>query len=401
MWRSLVPVVAHILLLLILLTGCNQPSTPVTPLPKETPSPLPAPSTDSPAPDPAPPDATPPKFKLEEGTLRALARDLNIDWGTEVRIYGGATGDSLYMDAIPRHFNLIVFGGVMNMVNIQPQKGIWDFTRVDRMLQYAESYGLKIRWQSLIYGYPQYSTGDWHPTPEWVRTGDFTREEMITIMNDHITEVMNHYGNRIAVWAVVNEPLTKTGLKKCVWKDKLGEDYVELAFKMARECNPDTVLCLNEVEADYIGQSGKHDRFYQYVRGLVEKEIPIDAVGLQFHLAVPEYSYHTEPSIDKILSNINRYTDLGLDVLITELDVRIREPITPEKLEKQAEVYSTVIDAALQSGSCKSITVWGYTDKYSWNPDSEYSHPCIFDENLEPKPAYYAVRETMEKYLNN
>jgi len=346
--------------------------------------------------------------EVEEGTIRALADKLGIDFGTRRRNWSSAMHDTGNLELIAQQFNLLRSG--MHMASIQKTKGTWDFSTADLVVEFGESKKMKIRGQPLVWG-QYYREGrtigeDWTPTPTWVHTGKFTREDMIDILNEHIEKVVTNYRDRVGEWIVVNEPLfwhSGDGLKNNVWKAKLGEDYIELAFRKAREVAPNAVLILNEGGVDYRGQylhDNKEEQFYNLVKDLVVKEVPIDAVGFHFHLAVPEFSYRTEPTIDKIISNFKRYGELGLDVYVTELDVRIEKPITQEKLERQAEVYTMVVEAVLKSEYCNSILVWGCTDKYSWNPDPNYSSPCMFDENFEPKLAYYAVIEVMEKYLS-
>ncbi len=307
------------------------------------------------------------------------------------------------------------------MVNIVPSEGQLEFSYADKVVAFAESNDMKIRFHPLIMG-ADLTRGitigeDWHPTSPWIHNGDFNREEMIAILYDYFEAVMNRYGNRIHEWVVVNEPIwwgSEGGLKNSVWKDRIGEDYIELAFRKARELAPNVVLILNEFGVDYVGQrkysTQREEDFYNLVKGLVDKGVPIDAVGFEFHLKIPERRSVTEPTVDKIVANFERYGDLGLDVMVTELDVAIEEPITQEKLERQAEVYAIVMEAVLKSDS-RSISVWGQSDRYSWITYSKYHWPnlpdqfpgysaaCMYDENHEPKPAYYAVLEVMRKYL--
>ncbi len=240
---------------------------------------------------------------------------------------------------------------------------------------------------------------------------------MIVILYGYFETVMGRYNDRIDEWVVVNEPIwwgSEGGLKNSVWKDRISEDYIELAFRKARDVAPNAVLILNEVGVDYVGQKvfgTAEEDFYNLVKGLVDTGVPIDAVGFEFHLTIPEYSWETEPTVDKIVANFDLYGDLGLDVLITELDVKIEEPITQEKLETQAEVYAIVMEAVLKSDSSRSISVWGQSDKYSWITYNKYHWPnlpdgflgysaaCMYDENHEPKPAYYSVLEVLRKNL--
>ena len=354
------------------------------------------------------PAGTPPSFKVEEGTIRAYARDLDIDWGTVIRTYGPALNDDLYENSMGKQFNVLVPENGMYMVDMQRIRGVWNFARMDRVVELAEANDMKVRGHTLIWGDNPGNTGDWHPTPDWFRSATLTREEAIDVMDEHISAVISRYGSRVDEWVVVNEPIAwdGSGLMNNVWKNKIGADYVELAFQKADELAPDAILILNEFGADYLDENRFNTRgeiFYNYVRELVEKGVPIDAVGLEFHLSAPTESWQTEPTINKIVENFERYGELGLGVYVTELDIRIKEPITPEKLQRQAELYAMVIEAVLMSQYSRSITVWGHTGRYSWINDPGrfpgYSSASLFDENHEPKPAYYAVLEVLRKYL--
>jgi len=346
--------------------------------------------------------------EVERTTLRGLADDLNIYWGTSIMPHGAS--DSVYLKTMSREFNFAVPDYGMYMCDIQPVQGIWNFGEMDWVVEYTESHDMRIRGHTLVWG-RRYSTigtvgGDWTATPAWVHNGDFSRAEMIETMNEYIETVVRHYGDRVDEWVVVNESASWEpggGFGDNVWKEKLGEDYVALAFRKAREVAPNAVLVLNEWGGDYLHQTtfGMEDNIYDHVRRLVERGVPIDAVGLQFHLAIPPEPWENPPTVERIVGNFDRYGDLGLDVYVTELDVKIQEPITQEKLDRQAEIYAMVMEAVLESEHCNSICVWGYSDRYSWIPSwyPGYSAACMFDKLIEPKPAYYSMVEVMERYL--
>ncbi|MFH1784179.1 MAG: endo-1,4-beta-xylanase [bacterium] len=339
------------------------------------------------------------KQKPSQATLKTLSDDLNIVWGTSLRPDG--MSDALYKEVMAQQFNLVVADYGMYIVNIQYEQDEWDFSDMDEIVKYGESHNMKIRGHALVWGFDldRYKEGDWLPTPEWVHNSDLSREDMINIMYEHIDKVMNRYGNRINEWIVVNEAISNRRNKEMarnVWFEKIGEDYVELAFKHADKIAPNAVLILNDFGADYVGQSShKVDKLYNYTKKLLQKGIPIDGIGLQFHLTVGI----DNPTVDDIVNNFIRYRDLGLDVYITELDVKIKEPVTGEKLKEQARLYSIVMKAVLESDACNSITVWGYTDRYTWIHEWQpgYDAPCMYDENIKPKPAYNSVIETMKR----
>ena len=151
-----------------------------------------------------------------------------------------------------------------------------------------------------------------------------------------------------------------------VWFKKIGPDYIKLAFEHARRVDPDAKLIINDWGADFLGQDyNKHDRvreYYKLVTYLIEQGTPIDGVGFQFHLE-PGLDY---PRSRAVVENFERYAALGLSTHITELDVRLRKPVTAAGLKRQAALFSNVFLAALKSPSTKDVVLWGFTDRYSW-----------------------------------
>ncbi len=320
-----------------------------------------------------------------------------------------------YISLLQKHFDLLIVDNGMYMRQIQKKPGRWNFSKFDEVVEYGKKHKMRMRGHPLVWGNDN-AGNDWHPVPDWVRDGDFSREQTIEIMYKHIKSLMERHKGDIKEWVVVNEPIANSKysnfkVKENVWTRKIGEDYVELAFKFAREIDPDAKLIINDWGVDYIGQykqwSDRPESFYQYVKHLVDKETPIDAVGFEFHLTVGDEIYDSwkkdNPTVDSILKNLQRYNELGLDVHITEMDVKIKEPVSKEELEKQAEIYSTVLEACLQMRHCKSFSVWGHDDGHSWIPRHSpgFSAATLFDNDLKPKPAYHSVVKILEEFSND
>jgi hypothetical protein len=91
---------------------------------------------------------------------------------------------------------------------------------------------------------------------------------------------------------------------------------------------------------------------------------------------------------------MQRFAQLGLEIYITEMDVRYPAPISQTNLTAQATIYGNVLDRCLAQPACKALQVWGFTDKYSWVPDFEpgSGDALIFDASYNAKPAYYALQ---------
>lgn len=123
----------------------------------------------------------------------------------------------------------------------------------------------------------------------------------------------------------------------------------------------------------------------------------IDAVGLQMHLGGS-----TRYRKADLVQTMRAYE---LPVHITELDVDLRSVAgsQTQRFRKQARLYRRVLEAALEAG-VTTINVWGLSDRYSWlelpseRNASPLSDPCLYDENLQPKPAYQAWVEVLQGF---
>ena len=351
------------------------------------------------------PEAEPAPMMTRDG-LRDLAAAQGLTIGTALSPgglgYWSGSADDSYLSALNRHFQLIMPEGGFFMQDFRPSAGAWDFGLADAMVDYAEENDLSIFSHALVWGHILDQLGDfggWTPTPRWVHDSNLSRDDAIALMNDHIETVMTRYHGRVREWLVVNEAYGNRevgglSLNPNIWLELIGPDYVTLAFQQARRVDPDALLILNEWGADYLGQYGNRrvDGFYRFVVQLLEDGTPIDGIGFQFHLDT-EFD---NPTVEDIVNNMERYHDLGLSTRITELDVRIKGPLTTEKLATQAQIYETVFAAALEGGAYEDIILWGFTDRYSWIIYSDVIFPdhvvgTPMDENLDPYPSFDAV----------
>jgi endo-1,4-beta-xylanase len=317
---------------------------------------------------------------FQNHTLRELAESCGIMIGTAVSYF--PLGEEEYASILVREFNVITPENEMKFYAIHPHRMVYNFSMADSMVSFAEEHEMKVRGHTLV----------WHnQLPDWVVNGNFTREEWINILRDHIFTVVGHYRGKIYAWDVVNEAFNDDGtLRNTVWLRNIGPEYIELAFRWAHEADPDALLFYNDYGAEGINR--KSDAIYNLVKSLLEKGVPIHGIGLQMHIRV---EWHPDPQ--SVAENIRRFRELGLRVEITEMDVAIRLPVSEEELTKQAEIYKEIFKAYLDSDSPQAFIMWGFTDKHSWIPYAfpGYGAALVFDENYNPKPAYYALIEAM------
>jgi endo-1,4-beta-xylanase len=230
--------------------------------------------------------------------------------------------------------------------------------------------------------------------PAWLQNGNFSRERLLEIMQNHIKQVMKHYKGLVRAYTVVNEASEPS----IFWNRRVGPKYVEIAFQAARETDPNAILIYND-SGQETARLPKSDKVFNMVKSLKEKGL-VDAVGFQMHILGEPDSYidpRTPPTKEELLTQMNRYGEIGVKVFVTELDVDTGKlPGTKEeKLAKQAEIYGTVVEACLESsGICKDINMWGISDIDAWRGEA----PLLFSANFQPKPAYFAVRDVLKKH---
>src|ERR1700730_6098170 len=288
-----------------------------------------------------------------------------------------------YLDTLKREFNIIVAENAFKFTATHPAQNTYNFADTDALVTFAEANGMKIRGHTLV----------WHSQiPTWLTNGNFTRDETIAIMRDHIHTLVGRYKGRIWAWDVVNEAIAdgSSALRtSSFWYQKIGPDYIKLAFQFAHEADPDAILYINDYSNETM--SAKSTGVYNLVRDLKLDGVPVHGVGWQMHITNGDRigaDHH---------SNAQRLAALGVEISITELDVRMPLPADSNKLATQAATYRDVLEFCLSKPKCVSLITWGFTDKYSWIPGffPGMGAGLTFDANYQPKPAYDALRQVL------
>jgi len=327
------------------------------------------------------PDQSEPPPPTLVPTLRSLARAHGLYIGAAVSI-SPLRSDALYAETLAREFNMLTPENAMKFRFIHPSRDRYDFSDADAIVDFAQTHSMQVRGHTLVW-----YTG----LPSWLVSGNWTRDEMIEILREHIMTAVGHYRGRVFAWDVVNEAVIKDGsLRDSIWLRGIGPEYIDMAFRWAYEADPNALLFYNDVGGEGLGQ--KSDAIYSLVQGLLQRGVPIHGVGLQMHISLDR-----SPEPQDVAANMKRYQELGLEVHITEMDVRITTPITEEKLAQQARIYRDLLEVSLAAENCTAFVLWGFTDRYSWIPYSftGYGSGLIFDESYYPKPAYNALIEVL------
>ena len=360
---------------------------------------------------------TPDNPEIPESTMGAFYNDPGIDEmadkkslkyyanqngkciGTAISLYkNDLTNSSLAeTEAVGFQFNMLVAENEMKPEAFGGQNGkfnLYNSTDASKIVNFARTKKMAMRGHCLVWN---------QQSPTWIssdggKTNDknWTRQQALDIMKNHITNVVGFYKGKVREWDVVNEclddnqPAVRTNpegydmKKNCVWQQAIGDDYVDSAFVYAHQADPDAELYLNDYGVELQGKA-KSAAFYNLAVRMKNAGIPIDGVGLQCHFSIGD--------VDSLRldQTVSRFEEVGLKCIITELDMGIPDT-SDASLEEQARSYRVITDIMLNHDNCPSMVIWGLKDNNSWR---ESSSPLLFTAQLDKKPAYYAVRSAL------
>jgi endo-1,4-beta-xylanase len=314
--------------------------------------------------------------------LRSLAQPYGVRFGTAVNTEA-LLRDPPYAAVLAREFGTVTAESAMKWYRLEPSPGVYDWTAADYLVDFAAYNGQQVYGHTLL----------WHDAmPAWLTAEVMGRDEAYALLRRHVTEVVSHFRGRVWAWDVVNEPLQADGrVRESLWTRSLGPDYIADALRLARAADPSARLFVNDFGIE--GVNRKSDALYAMVQRWLAAGVPLDGIGFQTHTS-------TSAGLPaSIVANLQRFAALGIDVAITEADVRIPLPVTPQLLDAQARIYGDAVKACLAVPRCVSFTVWGFSDRYSWVPGAHAGAgaACLLDADLNPKPAYHTLMAAFPK----
>ncbi len=309
--------------------------------------------------------------------LRALARPHNLRVGTAVDM-DALANDATYNNLVGEQFNTVTPENVMKWQLVEPTRGQFTWGPADALIDYAQAHGQLVRGHTLV----------WHnQLPTWLTGSTFTNDELRAILRQHIIDEVTHFKGKIWQWDVVNEAFNDDGtLRDTLWLRQLGPDYIADAFRWAHQADKRALLFYNDYNIE--GITAKSTAVYELVKKLRAEGVPVQGVGIQGHFGT-QYGFNGD-----VPENMTRFAALGVDVAVTEADVRSVLPMDNPKTQAQAQGYSVLMQACLLVKRCLSYTVWGFSDKYQWVPGvfQGQGSAAIYTENFTPKPAYRALQ---------
>lgn len=314
--------------------------------------------------------------------------------------------DPLAAGFIPRQFSAFTPENDMKAVMIHPQWGTYNFSEADKIIAYSQKHHMRINGHTLI----------WHSQlPVFVRRMQ-DKDSLHRFFVEHISTIASRYKGKVYSWDVVNEALNEDGtMRNSIFREKLGEDYVVEAFKLAQQAAPGTMLYYNDYN---IERPEKRAGAITLVKKIQAAGVRIDGIGIQGHWHIDQVP------LKDIEQSILEFSSLGVKVMFTELDISVLpDPIgsngadisqntaynaalnpyvngLPDSLQsKLAGSYEDLFRLFLKyKNKISRITFWGVNDGNSWLNNwpvrGRTNYPLLFDRHFNPKPAFYKVIAT-------
>jgi endo-1,4-beta-xylanase len=352
----------------------------------------------------------PPAQSLAPSTGLTGAASLGAHGAARQVLYGCAVdvralaADPAYAALIRDQCRILVAENAMKWGALRPTADTFRFDQADALVAFAESNHMKIRGHNLA----------WHrDNPRWFDT-TATAQNARQLLVSHIETVVGRYAGRMHSWDVVNEAIDvkdgrSDGMRNTAWLRLVGDDYIELAFRTARDADPQALLTYNDygIEAETPEAEQKRQSVIELLRRMVARRVPLDAVGVQSHIeALATPASGTGPAYGAgLLRFIAAARELGLQVFVTEMDVNDRASPANVSFRDAAvgAAYRQYLDLVLTDPAVRAVLTWGITDRYTWlnhegsRADGQPERPLPFDADYHPAPAFFAMRDAFDR----
>lgn len=310
--------------------------------------------------------------------------------------------DPTQSDLVRKHFNSITAENAMKSGELHPAEGVWNWGLADSIADFCRANKIPLRGHCLVWHTGQFS--NWMFTDK--KGKPVSKEVFYQRLRDHIHTVVNRYKDIVYCWDVVNEAMSDAGpgrpghepnpYRESDLYKLCGDEFIAKAFEFAHEADPDAILFYNDYNEV---TPAKRDRIYNMVKKMQQAGVPISGIGMQAH-----YNIYG-PSVEDVDAAISKYSELVKHIHITEMDIRCNNEMggqlvfsrgsnskLPGYLDTlhEDQFYRLFQVFRKHSDVIDNVTLWNLCDGDSWLGVN--NHPQLFDENLNPKKAFYAVK---------
>jgi endo-1,4-beta-xylanase len=256
---------------------------------------------------------------------------------------------------LAREYNITSPEGEMRFKRLHPTRTEFNFAITDPIINFASSNGMKVRGYPLVVDYD---------LPEWLTKGNFSSNEISSILKEYVQTILRNYSGRVYAWDTVIGVFDDLGkMRQTIWQKAIGPNYVEQIFRWAREADPLGKLFLfNDYSFYPLGLSS--NATYDLVSRLRAGGVPIDGIAIASMSLLERM-----PSYQDVAENMKRLAALGLELHVDHFEISVPLPASEQNLQRQAAAYHGYLSTCLAVATCKAFLTWGFTDRNAWAPN--------------------------------
>jgi endo-1,4-beta-xylanase len=295
-----------------------------------------------------------------------------------------------YRQLMATEYNSITAENAMKFGALHPSATTYNWADADYLVDFAQQNNMRVHGHTLL----------WYAAlPGWVTSFQGDSAAWENLMRTHIQTVVTHFRGKVASWDVVNEAIDDSGNLRTanVWRQHLGDRYIDRAFQYAHAADPAALLFYNDYGHEY--STARRTGILALANGLKSRGVPIHGIGLQMHTS-------SNISDARIAEAITTAAATGLKVHVAELDISMNPAksasatFTPALAAAQKVKYKALAQTfkALPPAQRHGITTWNVADADTWkrNDCSCPEWPLPFDDNYQRKPAYDGIVEGLQ-----
>jgi endo-1,4-beta-xylanase len=316
-------------------------------------------------------------------------------------LYGAATqrsilsADQAFAAAFVQECGVLVPEVELKWDFLRPTPDAYNFAPADWLYEFTQQQQMKFRGHTLAWN---------KALPSWF-TSYANSKNAQQLLLGHIATVVGRYRGKTHSWDVLNEAIEPDdkrpdGLRSSPWLELLGPDYIDIAFHAAAEADPSALLVWNEIHLEFNWARANRAALIRNLKERINRGVPIQAVGFQSHLwaSVPSYG-------DDFVSFLRALADMGLKILITELDVTDSDVAGDVEMRDQrvAQIYYDYLSAMLPEKSVIAVLTWGLSDRYTYltkykpRKDGGPVRPLPLDSNFSAKAAWDSIARAFDE----
>lgn len=358
-------------------------------------------------------------FKLTTAPVYEIQQDiasLKDVYSPYFKIGGAVTASELAPESaqalIKKHYNSLTPGNELKPESIIDKNACLEMAAAGddtnpkvniaaarEILDFCRDNDIPVRGHVLVW---HSQTPDWFFKEGYSDSGEWvSKEKMLVRMENYIKNVFaaleEEYPDvNFYAWDVVNEAYLDNGSARTAggqaensnysaWVKVFGDNsFIEPAFEFARKYAPEGCKLYYNDFNEYMPEKTK--AIVNMANDLKAKGL-IDGIGMQSHLDVGF------PTVSTYTKALKAFAETGLDVQVTELDITTSD-LSEAGFEKQAEIYSGIMDACVEyADSISAVVFWGTTDDKSWRANR---CPLLFNEDFTAKPSYYSIVDGLD-----